>query len=130
MSAKKKQLKTTIKDLHAELDRAKHTAQRSRSKADHLKKANAELQAQVKHLKKSNKRLAKPSPPAEQRQPVTRHEPAAMSAESPGSNPVATPAVAGPDGSWTVARLREEARACGLTGLSRMTKAELLAALG
>ncbi len=35
-----------------------------------------------------------------------------------------------PDDSWTVAQLRAEARTRGLTGLSRKTKAELLAALG
>lgn len=36
---------------------------------------------------------------------------------------------AAPDDSWTVAELREEARTRGLTGYSRMKKAELLAAL-
>ena len=34
-----------------------------------------------------------------------------------------------PDDTWTVARLREAATSRGLTGVSRMTKAELLAAV-
>ncbi|MGZ5400551.1 MAG: SAP domain-containing protein, partial [Nocardioides sp.] len=34
-----------------------------------------------------------------------------------------------PDHSWTVIELRQEARSRGLTGLSRKTKAELIAAL-
>jgi hypothetical protein len=34
-----------------------------------------------------------------------------------------------PDASWTVAELRAEARPRGLTGLSRKSKAEIIAAL-
>jgi hypothetical protein len=34
-----------------------------------------------------------------------------------------------PNSSWTVAQLRQEARARGITGVSRMRKADLLEAL-
>ena len=43
---------------------------------------------------------------------------------------VLAPAGPGVDPTWTVARLRAEARAQGVAGASRMTKAQLLAALG
>jgi|GEM_PF-2965279 len=41
----------------------------------------------------------------------------------------AVPDEAGPDESWTVARLRAEARARGIVGYSRLTKAQILEAL-
>jgi hypothetical protein len=110
----RKELRTTIKELRAKLDRADRTAHRLKSKAARLQKANTELEAKVRDLKKSNKRLKKTHLPPD--------TPAATS-------PALGPAV-GPDDSWTVAQLRAEARTRGLAGLSRKTKAELLAALG
>jgi hypothetical protein len=48
----------------------------------------------------------------------------APEAADSSSQPTSTP-----DASWTVVRLREEARARGLTGMSKKSKAEVLAAL-
>ena len=107
----KKELKTTVKELRFKLHQAERTAKRSKTKVARLKKANTELEAEVKDLKKSNKRLRQTPPPAE---PL----------------PLGTSTDFSPDDSWTVTQLRAEARARGLTGLSRKTKAELLATLG
>ena len=106
----KKELTTTIKQLRSKLDRADHEMKRLKSKAARLKKNNTELETQVKNLKKANKRLEKASTPA--------------------LSPTVTSPTVSPDASWTVVQLRAEARTRGLPGLSRKTKAELLAALG
>ena len=114
-SAATKALKATVKELRTELDRADARAKQLKSKAARIKQASSDLEAQVKKLKKRNKRLKKATRPAEGQEP-------AVTAEA--SQPASTP-----DDSWTVVRLRAEARSRGLTGLSGKTKAQLVAAL-
>ncbi len=109
----KKELRTTIKKLRSELDRADHKAKRLKSKVAQAEKTNTKLEARLKRLKKANKRPEKAPRAAEPPRAPVAHE----------------PANAGPDDGWTVAALRAEARSRGLTGLSRKTKAELLDAL-
>ena len=53
----KKELRTTIKKLRSELDRADQKAKRLKSKVAQAEKTNTELGARLKSLKKANKRL-------------------------------------------------------------------------
>jgi peptidoglycan hydrolase CwlO-like protein len=63
-------------------------------------------------------------------QPTKAVEPtAAAAAGVPTDQPTTAEGLTPPDESWTVAELRAEARARGLTGISNMPKAQLLDAL-
>ncbi len=53
----------------------------------------------------------------------------AATARDLGDVPITPPVIEQPDVSWTVDRLRTVARDAGVVGASRMTKAQLLAAL-
>lgn len=122
------ELKATVKKLSSKLERAEAKAERWKKTADRHKSAAAQSEAQTKKLRK---RLAKaiassrPATAALEVVPVEVQTP--VEVETPVV--VATEAPATPDASWTVAQLRDEARARGLTGLSGKPKAELLAAL-
>jgi hypothetical protein len=113
-SATEKQLKGEVKKLRAKLERADAKAERWKSRARQHEKGAAESQATVKKLRK---RLEKAS--AER---VPDAQPTA-SVSSPQTG-------ATPDVTWTVVRLRSEARSRGLAGLSGKSKAQLLEMLG
>ena len=123
-SSSEKQLKATNKKLKAKLDRADAKASRWQKKA---KKHQAALAASQKRVTKLEKRLAEarrtPSQPSAYELPSPTEVVAAETSDTAGQ-PTSTP-----DMSWTVVRLRAEARARGLTGLSSKPKAEILAAL-
>ncbi len=112
MTAKKrsksveKELKSTIKQLRADLERADARADRWKKKAGRHKKSAAASEAKLKELNKSLEKSADDPSPA-----------------------VSPQAAARPDASWTVVRLRAEARSRGIAGLAGKSKAELLAAL-
>ena len=133
----KKELRTTIKKLRSELDRADQRAQRLKGKVARVEKTNTKLEARVKSLKRANKRLEKAPRPAEPTRAPVPHEPPVLTEDPPSDLPARTRApsptaanrTVSPDAGWTVTQLRAEARSRGLTGLSRKTKAELLAAL-
>ena len=59
----------------------------------------------------------------------SRHEPDEVGEPVHSVAPSGHRELSEPDDTWTVARLREAATSRGLTGVSRMTKAELLAAV-
>lgn len=125
-SSSEKQLKATIKNLKATLKRSDAKAARWRKKAKRHQAAAVSAQARVTKLEKKlaeAKRAASPPSPARDGLPSPAEVRAPETAHASGQ-PTSTP-----DASWTVARLREEARARGLTGVSRKPKAEVLAAL-
>ena len=125
MAAKKKKLKAKVKRLEARLESANAKARRWKGRAKEQEAAAESSEARVLKLQKqlAKERAVSPAPAAE---PSTTSTDAAVLA------PVVTPSelVARPDASWTLGQLREEARARGLAGCSRKSKAELLAALG
>ncbi len=97
-----------------------------------LKKAateREELEARIeKH--KARAKAAKRKYQAIKDHPVDAPSPVEKGGKAGPDTPVPVATTAeGPDASWTVARLRAEARARRVTGYSRLTKAELLDAL-
>jgi hypothetical protein len=119
-----KKLKATIKSLKAKLKRADAKATRWQKKAKANQAAVASSRSRVTKLEKKLTEARLMEGPLN----ATRHglpSPAEVIApEAVVSEPTTTP-----DASWTVVRLREEARARGLTGMSGKPKAEVLAAL-
>ena len=125
-SSSEKKLEATIKKLTAELKRVDAKATRWQKKA---KRHQAAFAASQKRVTKLEKKLAEarrtPSRPSANGDELP--SPTELVATEPSDaagQPVSTP-----DMSWTVVRLRAEARARGLTGLSSKPKAEVLAAL-
>jgi vancomycin resistance protein YoaR len=99
-----KDLKDGVKELRARAEKAGARADRWKARASRYEQDAAELRAQ---LRKVTKRLDK----------AQRPEIASRSR------------VEQPDATWTVVRLRAEARARGLTGVTRKSKAQLLEVL-
>ncbi len=125
-SSSEKQLKAVNKKLKAKLDRADAKASRWQKKA---KKHQAALAASQKRVTKLEKKLAEARRTAS-RPSVPRDElPAPTEVVVVETSDAARLPASTPDMSWTVVRLRAEARARGLTGLSSKPKAEILAAL-
>ena len=116
----KKKSDRAVKDLTAELERSQAKASRWKARAKALE---AEAADSAKELRKLRKRVdAATSSPA----------PAAAPAAAAGTPraPDAPGASGSPAPSWTVARLRTEARDRGIAGYSRKSKDELLELLG
>jgi len=105
-----KQLKGEVKKLRVKLERAEAKVERWKKRARRSEKDAADSRATVKKLRK---RLENASAVAA---PQALPTAAAASAETSGN----------PDETWTVVRLRAEARSRGLTGLSGKSKAQLL----
>jgi len=105
-----KQLKGEVKKLRVKLERAGAKVERWKKRARRSEKDAADSRATVKKLRK---RLENASAAAA---PQALPTAAAASAETSGN----------PDETWTVVRLRAEARSRGLTGLSGKSKAQLL----
>ncbi len=111
--AAEEQLKAGAKMLQAQLATAAEAAAEVASKAKERLPAAAGAAAEVASkakdavAKRGGRGRARPKP--------------VMAPPAPSSTP---------DDSWTVADLREEAKRRGLSGYSRMTKAELLTELG
>lgn len=134
-ASSKKELRTEVRETRAKLDRTIARAKRLKGKVARLQQTKAELGAQVKEL---SKQLKKASRLADRRKPPAAQEtltstdtqPAALVAANHEPAPTdAPPPSASPDSTWTVVQLRAEARSRGLTGISRKTKEQLLAAL-
>jgi peptidoglycan hydrolase CwlO-like protein len=122
--AVEKQWKARVKKLEARLASAEKSAGKWKTRAKkHQTDAaglKSELTAVRRRLDKATasaakwKDRAKAAPSAPSRRPAPRTAPETA---------------ARPDESWTVTRLRAEARARGVAGYSRKTKAQLLADL-
>lgn len=109
-----KELKAIVAKLRAELEKAESRASRLKEKVGVLEAGKAELEKQVRKL---TKKLAKASSATPAAPPAAATAPAAPPSDVPGP-------------SWTVAQLRSEVEARGITGVpSRATKAQLLAVL-
>lgn len=113
-STSRKDLRVEVKKLRAKVDRAEAKAARWKSEARRAEEVSKKSERRVAKLTKRLDRVSGTSAsgpaPAVQTRPLT-------------------PPSTGPDDSWTVVALRDEARSQGLTGFSRMSKADLLAAL-
>ncbi len=105
--ATSKKQRAALAKAEARADRWKAKAQKSRAAAAGAEKRVATLEKRVAKLEKRLARVRRDAAPA----------------------PTVEPAEGAPDDSWTVARLRAEARARGLEGLSRKTKQQLIDAL-
>jgi hypothetical protein len=139
MAAKKaksvsdKPLKATIKKLRSDLAAAETKRDRWKKRALKAEASAADLWARVKVAEKKVKKARKPDAAST---PVSRPKPPAVSADALAAPPSAeqsgssdgVPATI-PDATWTVTRLRAEARRRGIAGMSKKPKAELLAAL-
>ena len=124
-SSSEKQLKATIKKLKAQLKSADAKATRWQKKA---KRHQAALATSQKRVTKLEKKLAEARRTASE--PATRDELSSPTeVVAPETTDAAGQPTSTPDMSWTIVRLRAEARARGLTGPSSKPKAEILAAL-
>ena len=116
-----------VKKLRAQLKQAQKEAERWKKKAAQLERAHAgavaEAKKRTKQRDRARRRLQEPAPED------GVGEKAAVASSDVADHAAAPEEAARPDGSWTVARLREEARARGLTGMSGKSKAQLLDAL-
>jgi len=110
--AAEEQLKAGAKLLQSQLATAEKVAERLATKAKERLPAPAEVTAMAKDVIGKRGSRGKES----RTQPV-------MAPSGTGTSTTT------PDDSWTVADLREEAKRRGLTGYSKLTKSELLAAL-
>ncbi len=119
-SSSDKQLRAIVKKLEAKLERAEARTARWRKKAKQHEAAAASSKARVTKLEK---RLAKATKAASQPH-VSRGPVKSAVVSTKGAEPTKPP-----DASWTVVELRAEARSRGLTGMSRKSKAEIIAAL-
>jgi hypothetical protein len=128
LEAKVRKLEAKVRKLKAEVDRADGKTARWRKKS---KQNDATIASLEERLARRDKQLSKArraaAPPEAVPEALSGEDIPALS-EAPPDVAVDEP-VPGPDGSWTVVRLRAEARSRGLTGMSGKTKAELLAAL-
>lgn len=98
--------KPSAKDLKAAVAKLQERLERAEARADRWKK-------KAKQLAKGAGKTGPTATPG------------------PGPAPAPTPTPSGPpDGTWTLAMLRAEARTRGVAGYSRKTKAQLLAELG
>ena len=125
-SSSKKQLKSKIKKLKARLKRANAKATRWKKKAKRRQATAASSQARVVKLEKKLAEARRTTSPTS----ATRDElPSPTELVVPETTDSADQLTSMPDASWTVVRLRAEARARGLSGMSGKSKAELLASL-
>ena len=131
-SSSKQELEKSLSILRGQLTRtekaltkAKNRADRWRKEAKAQKRSASRARARIEKLQQKRDGASaalKPVPPAA----------APMEVIAPGrplAGPTTIDSVTGPDETWSVVRLRAEARARGLTGMSNKTKAQLLNAL-
>jgi hypothetical protein len=134
-STTERELKREVKTLRSKLERADARANRWKAKARRADEGQAQAQAQVKKLNKRLDKATRPgqirvsTPPRATSTPTTDPVPSSDAAALETQSTARTQARSAPDATWTVVRLREEARARGLTGVSGKTKAQLLTLL-
>jgi len=129
--SKQKDLAKSLVDLRVELTRTQKALTKAKSRGDRWKQeAKAQRKSASRALarvEKLRQNVSKSRAPRQPVRPVSPVEP--TSARRAGADVAAVDAVTVPDETWSVVRLRDEARSRGLTGMSHKTKAQLLAAL-
>lgn len=123
----KKSLSTVRGQLtktNAKLSTAQERAERWKKEAAAHRVAASRSDARVEKLRKKLDRAATALKPVQATGPL-----AAATSDRPAAEATTADGLTAPDRSWTVVQLRAEARARGLTGMSNMPKAKLLAAL-
>jgi chromosome segregation ATPase len=122
-----KKSKGEVTKLRAQLAAAEKSAEKWKTRATSSKAERAGLKTQLtavrRQLAKAEARAARWKDRATSSAPSPAAAPEPVASASPASG------AAGPDESWTVTRLRAEARTRGVAGYSRKTKAQLLADL-
>ncbi|QWZ10087.1 hypothetical protein KRR39_10320 [Nocardioides panacis] len=124
--------KAEVKMLRSRLASAESKRDKWKKRAVKAEAVTADLQARLKLAEKRLKKERKATVSAEAASRVeVPPAPIEVASARPGqvASVDAAPGAKGPDGTWTVAELRAEARRRGIPGLSRKSKAELLAAL-
>lgn len=106
------QLRATVARLEAKLEKREKKAAKWKARAKAERTRAAKLDAALRR--------------ATAERPVDH---VAAASRDLGDVPIDPPVVDPPDASWTADRLRTAARDAGVVGASRMTKAQLLAAL-
>lgn len=118
-SKKEKELKAKLEKARARRDRAERSAEKWKTKATQRRTEIEALEAELSGVSLRLAQAEAATPPKATR-PTTPPK-AAKAAKAARRT--------APDESWTVTRLRAEARTRGVPGYSRQSKAQLLAAL-
>jgi hypothetical protein len=117
--------------LRVELARTEKALTKAKSRADRWKKEakshRKSASRALARVEKLRQKLDESHALGEGVQPAEAAEPKAVG--RPMTPETTVGAVAAPDETWSVVRLRAEARSRGLTGMSNKTKAQLLHAL-
>jgi chromosome segregation ATPase len=131
LTATNRELKKTLSGVRGQLTKTETKLIKANQKADRWKKETAAQRtaasrsdARVEKLQKKLDRAAAALEPVQAVSPLE----AAASGLTVGE-PTAADGLTVPDETWTVVQLRAEARARGLVGMSKKSKAELLDAL-
>jgi peptidoglycan hydrolase CwlO-like protein len=125
--AVEKKARARIRKLEAWLASAEKSAGKWKARA---KKHQTDAAGLKSELTAVRRRLEKATASAAKWKDRAKAAPPSMPRPERTAPAVSTTAPTGPDESWTVTRLRAEARARGVAGYSRRTKAQLLADLG
>jgi chromosome segregation ATPase len=131
LTATNRELKKTLSGVRGQLTKTETKLSKANQKANRWKKETAAQRtaasrsdARVEKLQKKLDRAAATLEPVQAVGPLE----AAASGLTVGE-PTAADGLTVPDETWTVVQLRAEARARGLVGMSKKSKAELLDAL-
>lgn len=120
LSTVKGQLTKTEKKLAKSTDRTERWKKEAKAHKKSAAKAGARADLLAEQLDEASKALQSAPSQAEVE---------AASADEPGAEGQTLDGAGTPDKDWSVVQLRAEARARGLSGLSRASKADLIAAL-
>ena len=130
VAAAKQELEAEVKKLRARLASAEKSAGKWKTRAKAHGKSLAGLKGEVTAVRR---KLEKAEGNVAKWRGRAKAQPAAAVPPEPAATPTPAPTptgrATGPDDSWTVTRLRAEARARGVVGYSRKTKAQLIADL-
>ncbi|MET1006825.1 MAG: hypothetical protein ABWX96_14850 [Propionibacteriaceae bacterium] len=117
-------LRSRLTRTEARLARTEERAKRWKTETTAARTAASRSDARAEKLQRKLDRAATTLEPAKRTAPAE-----AAATNRPVAEATTPDGVTVPDSTWTVAQLRAEARARGLTGLSGKPKAQVLAAL-
>ena len=131
LTAANRELKKTLSGVRGQLTKTETKLTKANQKVDRWKKETAAQRtaasrsdARVEKLRKKLDRAAAALEPVQAVGPLE-----AAASGLPVGEPTTADGLTVPDETWTVVQLRAEARARGLVGMSKKSKAELLDAL-